>query len=172
MFQPKARDAAYFLEALQTEVGEEGVWQEANELDMPLLYVEAERLLQACRFMKENPACWMDSLQCLTGLDKGPKTGQMEVAYNLESIPHGHSLCLKVRVERPEAEEGLARVPSVAELWPTANWHEREAYDLLGIAFEGHPDLRRLLMPSDWEGHPLRKDYQNLTYYHGVKVEY
>ncbi|HET9487574.1 MAG TPA: NADH-quinone oxidoreductase subunit C, partial [Chryseosolibacter sp.] len=74
---------------------------------------------------------------------------------------------LKVTVSRDHAE-----VDSVEDVWKTANWHEREAYDLFGIKFRGHPDLRRILLPADWEGHPLRKDYKQQEYYRGVKLDY
>lgn len=83
-----------------------------------------------------------------------PPPYQVAAIYHLYSMKHRHRLTLRVVMERDGA-----RVPSVAHLWPAANWHEREAYDLVGIVFDGHPDLRRILLPDDWVGHPLRKDY-------------
>ena len=87
--------------------------------------------------------------------------------YHLYSIPHDIHLALKVELDRTKPE-----VDSVTEIWKTADWHEREAYDLLGIHFKNHPDLRRILLPDDWEGHPLRKDYVEQEKYHEIKVKY
>ncbi|MBF0518064.1 MAG: NADH-quinone oxidoreductase subunit C, partial [Nitrospirae bacterium] len=81
------------------------------------------------------------------------KTPRFEVVYNLYSMTHRHSLRLNVQV--PEKES----IQSVVSIWKTANWHERECFDMYGIVFDGHPDLRRILMPDDWDGHPMRKDY-------------
>jgi NADH-quinone oxidoreductase subunit C len=91
----------------------------------------------------------------------------MDVIYNLYSIPFNRHLTLKITVSRDSPQ-----VSSVAGIWRTADWHEREAFDLFGIRFEGHPDLRRILMPADWEGHPLRKDYKHQDYYRDIKVDY
>ncbi|MEJ7646634.1 MAG: NADH-quinone oxidoreductase subunit C [Chryseolinea sp.] len=114
-----------------------------------------------------NSMLYFDSLSCVTGIDNGPAMGTMEVAYNLYSIPFNHHLMVKVETAR----EG-ASVPSVCHLWRTAEWHEREIFDMFGIHFSNHPDLRRILMPSDWEGHPLKKDYKQQEYYRDIKVEF
>jgi NADH-quinone oxidoreductase subunit C len=116
---------------------------------------------------------YFDSLSCITGMDNGPQAGTMEVIYNLYSIPYDLHLMLKVRLERPKtANDPLPEVPSLTGIWKSADWMERETYDLLGIRFSGHPDLRRILLPADWEGYPLRKDYELQEYYHGIKVRY
>lgn len=125
-------------------------------------------LEEVCNFLYEDPGTYFDYLACLTGIDNGPDDGTMEVIYNLTSIPHNAQIMLQVVLEDRENPS----VRSVSHIWRTANWHEREAYDLFGIKFEGHPDLRRILLPADWEGFPLRKDYEHQEYYHGVKVEY
>jgi NADH-quinone oxidoreductase subunit C len=96
----------------------------------------------------------------------------MEIVYNLYSIPYNSQLTLKVELIRNKADEPLPELPSVSHIWRTADWHEREAYDLMGIKFSGHPDLRRILLTADWQGHPLRKDYQIQETYHGIKVAY
>ena len=94
------------------------------------------------------------------------KGGTLSVWYHLESIELKHKITLKVSTERENPE-----VASVAEIWRSSDWHEREAFDLYGIKFLNHPDLRRILMPYDWEaGHPLRKDYKNPEFYQGMKV--
>lgn len=99
--------------------------------------------------------------------DPGPEgTGDLGVSYLLHSRRHGHELVLKVRVSR-----ATPRVESVSAVWPTAEWGERETYDMYGIEFEGHPDLRRLLLPEDWVGWPLRKDYAMPARYHDVPLE-
>ena len=119
----------------------------------PGAWVPRERLLEICRFAATDPAFGMDYLSFVTGVDF-PEQGQMEVVYHLFSMARRHELLLKVRVPRDDP-----RVPTVTPIWGGANWHEREAYDLLGIIFEGHPNLRRIMMTEDWAGHPLRKDY-------------
>jgi NADH-quinone oxidoreductase subunit C len=124
-------------------------------------------LQSACKKLFEDSSTYFDMLSCLTGIDNGVDAATMEVIYNLYSIPHNHHLTIKVMLPRDKPE-----VQTVSHIWKTANWHEREAFDLLGITFIGHPDLRRILLPADWEGYPLRKDYKHQEYYRGVKVEY
>lgn len=124
-------------------------------------------LKNVCRDLHQNPSVFFDMLSCLTAVDNGPEAGTLEVIYNLYSIPFNHHLALKVVVSRDASE-----IDTVEDIWKTANWHEREAYDMFGIKFSGHPDLRRILLPADWEGYPLRKDYKQQAYYRDVKVEY
>jgi len=137
----------------------------------PILQVPASKLLDICLFLANDDRLFFDYLACITGIDNGPTTNTMEVIYHLTSIPYEHNLALKIVVERPANGE-LPKVPSVASIWRTADWHERETYDLVGIFFENHPDLRRILLPNDWVGYPLRKDYQEQELYHGIKVIY
>ena len=115
--------------------------------------VSKERIVEVCRFLRDDPDLAFDYLSDLSGVDYPKREKRFEVVYHLYSISKGHRLRLKVEVGEGEA------VPTMTGIWRTADWHEREAYDLLGIPFEGHPDLRRILLPDDWEGHPLRKEY-------------
>ena len=119
----------------------------------PGAWMPADRLLEVCRFVAADPEFAMDYLSFVTGVDY-PQEQRLDVVYHLFSFRHRHELLLKVRVPRDDP-----RVPSVTGIWQGADWHEREAYDLLGITFEGHPNLRRIMMTDDWVGHPLRKDY-------------
>lgn len=140
---------------------------------MPFLWIQPDALAEAGRFLLEDSRLYFDSLSCLTALDNGPEAGTFELAYNFYSIPFGHALCVKLKLPRPQLPDGpLPEVPSLTPLWRTADWHEREAFDLMGIRFRGHPDLRRILLPEDWHGHPLRKDYQQQETYHGIRVAY
>ena len=123
-------------------------------------------LKKVCYHLLHHSSAYFDMLSCITAIDNGPDAGTLDVVYNLYSIPFNHHLALKVTVPRDGAE-----VDSLEGIWKTANWHEREAYDMFGIRFTGHPDLRRILLPADWEGHPLRKDYQQQEYYRGVKID-
>ncbi len=131
---------------------------------MPIVWAEKQTLVDLALFLRDTEGLYFDSLSCLTGLDKGE---HFEVAYNFYSIPYHHSLCVKSKTPK-----SAPTFPTLSHLWATANWHEREAFDLLGIGFEGHPDLRRILLPTDWQGHPLRKDYSEQEIYHGIKVKY
>ncbi|GAB2604370.1 NADH-quinone oxidoreductase subunit C [Spirosoma areae] len=137
----------------------------------PYFALPAERLAKLCQFLRDDDRLFFDLLACVTAIDNGPEISTMEVIYNLTSIPYGHNLMLKVVVPRTTSETNLPSVPSVAHIWRTADWHEREAFDLLGIHFENHPDLRRILLPADWVGHPLRTDYQEEEQYHGIKTK-
>jgi NADH-quinone oxidoreductase subunit C len=129
--------------------------------------IAAEDLLVAMHALYENPGTYFDMLSCVTGLDNGIDVSTMEVVYNLYSIPFNHHLMIKVVLPRVDPQ-----IESVSAIWRTANWQEREIFDMYGIYFKNHPDLRRILMPADWEGHPLRKDYKHQEYYRGIKVEY
>lgn len=131
------------------------------------IMISADDLVNVCHSLFENTSTFFDQLSCLTGIDNGTAAGTMEVVYNLYSIPFNHHLTIKVVLPRDKPE-----VPTVSHIWKTADWHEREAYDLLGIKFINHPDLRRILLPADWNGHPLQKDYKHQDYYRGIKVEY
>ncbi|OFY63653.1 MAG: NADH dehydrogenase [Bacteroidetes bacterium RIFCSPLOWO2_02_FULL_36_8] len=138
----------------------------------PWLAIKVDFIEKVCHELHDNPKTFFDFLSCLSGVDNGPQQNTLEVIYNLCSIPHKTQLTLKVIVPRQTEDGSLPSVPSVCSVWGTANWHEREAYDMIGINFINHPDLRRILCPQDWEGYPLRKDYKTQEFYHGIKVEY
>jgi NADH-quinone oxidoreductase subunit C len=129
--------------------------------------IPAADLFSVCSALHNHQAAYFDMLSCLTGIDNGPEAGIMEVVYNLYSIPFDHHVALKVIVPRENPE-----VDTVTSIWRTADWHEREAFDMYGIKFKGHPDLRRILLPADWEGHPLKKDYKQQEYYRDIKLDY
>jgi NADH-quinone oxidoreductase subunit C len=147
--------------------GEEAVPAENLAYVQPQLTIQAAQIAEVCLLLRDTEGLYFDSLSCLTGLDNGPEKQTMEVLYHLYSIPYNHALVLRVELPRTAPV-----VPTVSPVWRTADWHEREAYDMYGIDFAGHPDLRRILLPADWEGFPLRKDYEEQEYYHGIKVKY
>ncbi|MEK6600026.1 MAG: NADH-quinone oxidoreductase subunit C [Deltaproteobacteria bacterium] len=115
--------------------------------------IRKDSLLEICGFLKMDSELQFNFLSDIAAVDYFPQRPRFEVVYHLYSIPKKHRLGLKVKVEDGEV------VPSVTSLWNSANWAEREAYDMFGIRFEGHPNLKRIYMPEDWEGFPLRKDY-------------
>ena len=131
------------------------------------LLVQSSMIHSVSELLHSDDKTYFDQLSCLTGLDNGEEMGTVELIYNLYSIPHDLHLMLKVEMER---ESPL--IDSVSDIWKTAEWHEREAFDLLGIKFKHHPDLRRILLPDDWEGHPLRKDYVEQEKYHDIVVKW
>ena len=117
------------------------------------LLVRRGDIIRICRHLKEDPGLLYDFLSDLTAVDRLGDHPRFEVVYHLYSLQYKWRIRLKVSVEEGES------VPSVTLVWSTANWHEREVFDMFGISFEGHPDLQRILMPEGWEGFPLRKDY-------------
>jgi NADH-quinone oxidoreductase subunit C len=121
-----------------------------NELT---IYIPAEQIVEVCTFLRDDEELRFNYLSDLTGNDWPDRDPRFEVIYHLYSMEHFKRLRLKVRVVEEEP-----KVPSVTGVWSTANWHERETFDMFGIVFENHPDLRRILMPVEWEGHPLRQD--------------
>lgn len=128
----------------------------------PRAHTPAEHWRAVARWLRREPAVAMDWLACISAVDY-IADDKLCAVYDLYSTVHDHRLAVKVYVPRQNPV-----IPSVADLWPAADWHEREAYDLMGIRFENHPDLRRILLPEDWKGHPLRKDYAFPREYHGI----
>jgi NADH-quinone oxidoreductase subunit C len=128
----------------------------------PFAVVKGDRIVEVCRWLKATPGVELDLCEDLTGID-WPKRNVIEVVYHLYSYRHRHGIVLKV-----EADRANPVVPTVEGVWKAANWLEREVYDLLGVQFTGHPDLRRVMLPDDWVGHPLRKDYQEAGGFHGI----
>ena len=145
-------DAPAIIDALSPLVS--GAAYEAGaSVDFATVYVPADHLVATCTSLRDTPSLGFNVLVEVTAADYLPRDPRFEVVYHLLSVPHRRRLRLKVRV----AEGGS--VPTVQAVWPSAGWLEREVWDMFGIIFDGHPDLRRLLMPEDWEGHPQRKDY-------------
>jgi NADH-quinone oxidoreductase subunit C len=126
--------------------------------------VEPGRIAEVCAFAKAESGLEFDCLSNLSGVDY-PKRSVIEVVYHLYSYKHRHAFALKVGAPRDNPV-----VPTVSSIWSHADWQEREVFDLLGVVFEGHPDLRRILMPEDWPGHPLRKDFVEPEEYHGIST--
>ena len=132
------------------------------ESPQPWVKVKALSLVAVAQYCRDHETLRFDFLRSIASVDYNE---ELELVYLLFSYSHRHEISLKVRVKRTDPF-----VHSVQAIWPAANWHEREAYDLMGFRFEGHPDLRRILLPDDWDGHPLRKDYKEKAVYGGVST--
>jgi len=156
-------EPAQIAARIQARFGD-AVQEVKTDVPDPFVTIEPASVAEIGCFLRDEPELDFASLMCLSGIDYGDR---LAVAYHLHSMRHRHRLCVKANLPR---EAGAARLPSVVAVWPGANWHEREAYDLFGIVFEGHPDLRRILLPDDWPGHPLRKDYEFPREWHGIPV--
>lgn len=126
--------------------------------------VDPDRIDEVCGFLKTHDDLDFDGLLNLTGVD-APHRGKIQVVYELTSFSKGHDLVLKVDCDRE-----APKAKTVCRVWRAGNWLEREVYDLLGVDFDGHPDQRRILLPDDWVGHPLRKDYVEAPDYHGIST--
>jgi NADH-quinone oxidoreductase subunit C len=147
----------------------------------PFVVVEADDLLTVCKVLRDHPRLRFDILNCISGVDyleldpkKVAKAGfepHMQVVFHFSSFEHQHRFVVKVILPRwKDGKVGeLPEVPSLTPLYAAADWHEREVFDLSGVFFTDHPDLRRLLLADDWVGHPLRKDYEFPLEYHGIR---
>lgn len=159
------------IQLLQAQVGSSAAIEPVAYTNPPAIRVPATHINAVCQKLYEHPDLYFDYLACITALDNGPEVETVEVIYNLYSIPFNKQLMLQVVIPRNQLHQPLPSIPTVSHIWQTANWHEREAYDMVGIHFTGHPDLRRILLPADWEGHPLRRDYVQATHYHGMSID-
>ena len=153
------------VELLHTKFGAMHFSQPKPTNPIPYLSLDAAKLGEVMQFLASDKSCYFDHLSAISAVDNGLEANTIDLFYNLYSYPFNNSLMVQVVLNR---ETPIA--PTLSHIWKTADWHEREAFDLFGIQFSGHPDLRRILLPADWEGHPMRKDYQQQNYYHGVKV--
>ena len=140
------------------------------EVQDPFLVVDVNAIVDIATYLRDEPELAFDMLHCHSAVDylseKEPESSRIEVVLHLTSLKHRHWIVLKVILPRDKPE-----MPTLEGVWPTANWHEREAYDLFGIEFVGHSDPRRIFLPEDWAGHPLRKDWEWPDEWHGIAVK-
>ncbi len=157
--------AADILTLLKDRFGDAIIDAKTEGVLDPFIVVKPDKVCEIALVLRDDERLKFDSLMCLSGLDY--TGGKLGVVYHLDSIALTHKITLKVQITVDQPH-----VASVAQIWRCADWHEREAFDMFGIVFDGHPDLRRILMPDDWDGYPLRKDYKVPAYYNGMKVPY
>lgn len=152
-------DAKQIYQALSGKF-KDSIKQFQENTQPPTVTVDAGAVVEVCRFLKLEPGLEFTSLISLSGVDMKDQS-KLLVVYHLGSITQKHILAVKAELDRNDP-----RIATVEKVWAGANWYEREAYDLFGIVFDGHSDLRRILLPDDWEGHPMRKDYVYPKRYH------
>lgn len=153
------------FQRLAAEFGEETVFDfddGTGGAKDPWCKVAPEQIAAVATSMKTDAELHFDYLECLAGTDF-PDEGHIVVSYHLYSYAKRHRMVLKCELDRDDPV-----LPTVSEVWRAANWQERECFDLLGVLFDAHPDLRRILLPDDWQGHPMRKDWQEPAEYHGI----
>lgn len=161
------KKAEEIFQLLKDNFPESNLELKTDQPTEPVLLVSPNEIDKMSVFLHDNQELQFDSLVLLSGVDE-VKANLLSVYYHIESTSIKHKIVLKVVTDRSNPE-----VNSVTSVWKCADWHEREAYDMYGIKFSNHPDLRRILMPYDWEaGYPLRKDYENPEFYQGMKVPY
>ena len=156
-------DAAGIHQRLKARFGDQ-IGECDLEVKDPFIVVQPAAIVEVGKFLKSEPDLFFDCLTNESGVDYKAK-GVIQIVYHLYSYRHRHAIVLKVDAPRDNPV-----VPTVEHVWKTANWLEREIYDLLGVTFDGHVDLRRLLMPEDWVGYPLRKDFVEPEEYHGIST--
>lgn len=150
------------FEYLNKHYGEDLLSIEGGEIGEKWITIPTEKLKEVAKFMRDDDSLMLDVLMCLSGVHY-PDSEELGVTYHTYSTLYKHKLTFKVRVPVKNPA-----VPSLESIWKTADWHEREAYDMFGIIFENHPNLTRILCPEDWEGYPLRKDYIQQEFYQGI----
>jgi len=136
-----------------------------SDVREPYLFVEPADIVEVCRFLRNAPGFRFEVLSDLTALD-WPKQETIQMVYHLFSYSQNHQIVLKVDLPRDHP-----RIATLENVWKVANWLEREVYDLFGVIFEGHSDLRRIMLPEDWVGYPLRKDYVEQEEYDGISTQ-
>jgi NADH-quinone oxidoreductase subunit C len=136
-----------------------------GDVPEPCGKVNAPAIVEVCRFLRDEPGLEFEVLSDLTAID-WPKEEKIQVVYHLYSYAQRHQMVLKVDLPRDNP-----KVATTEGVWKVANWFEREVYDLFGVIFEGHSDLRRIMLPEDWVGHPLRKDYVEQEEYDGISTQ-
>lgn len=151
--------------SLKTKFGD-AILETKMDALQPWIAVDPAKTKEIALFLRDDQATQFDYMMCLSGVDYN-KDGKLGIVYHLFSMVHKHKIVLKAFCTKENPH-----IQSVSSVWGTANWHEREAFDMYGIIIDGHPDLRRILLPYDWEGHPLRKDYKVPEFYNGMKVPY
>ncbi|MGD2058035.1 MAG: NADH-quinone oxidoreductase subunit C [Anaerolineales bacterium] len=144
---------AQIVESLQDEFGEK-ILDVVEFRGDTTVYVEPGSIVPVCEFLRDHETYAFNLLAALTAVDYWPEEPRFNVVYQLYSLSNKIFFGLKVPIN-----SDAAQVPTIEKVYPNANWHEREVYDMFGVHFEGHSDMRRILMPEDWEGHPLRKDF-------------
>jgi NADH-quinone oxidoreductase subunit C len=155
-------EAQAIFDTLKGKFGDAVVELQGEGFSPAFVVIAPAEVNAIARFLRDDPALSFDVLMCQSGVDYKEK---FAVAYHLHSLKRCHVIGLKAMLPRENPS-----LPTVDDVWPAANFQEREVFDLFGIAFEGSKDLRRILLPEDWEGHPLRKDYKYPDFYHGIKV--
>ena len=135
----------------------------SDSLNEEFIGLKREKWVLIAEYIKLNSDIYIDSLQCITGVDLGENV--LQARYNFHSMRHGTLIEIRISVTRESPN-----IPSIEKVWRIGDWFERETYDMYGIIFDGHRDLRRMLLPEDWEGYPLRKDYKEQETYHGIVV--
>jgi NADH-quinone oxidoreductase subunit C len=177
--EPKS--AEDILAQLQAGLPEAALVATDLAVSQPYAQLAPPDLPAAAHLLKTQEGLYFDMLECISGVDYGPETNRIGAVYHFCSIPFGHRFVLKAFVDRHPTDEAghpdpaadyQPTLPTLMHEYGAAIWHEREVYDLFGIFFEGHDDMRRMMLPEDWEGHPLRKDYQTPDYYHNIQVDY
>ena len=161
--ESKVEEKINFSQTVCQKISEKFPESIAAEQNDDWIQLKPENWLKVAKWLRSDEKLYFDSLQCNTGMDLGE--GVLESRYNLHSMKHLHKVEIRIKVsaEKPD-------IPSVEQVWRVADWFERETYDMFGINFIGHRDLRRILLPDDWEGWPLRKDYEEQETYHGIVV--
>jgi NADH-quinone oxidoreductase subunit C len=153
------------FEHLKSKFGDSILELKSDKPVDPFIIIKPDKIDEICFYLRDYADFQFDELCLLSGVDFAD--GNLGVVYHLYSLPKRHKVTLKVIIPKD-----TPNVKTVSGVWATADWHEREAYDMIGIIFDGHKYLRRILLDDDWVGHPLRKDFEVPEFYHGMKVPY